>query len=194
MPQRIAILGGTFNPVHWGHLQLATQAHRQVPLDQVIWVPAGHPPHKPQDTTLAPFAQRVAMVERAIAPYPAFTVSTVEQTLPEPSYAIATLQHLQAQSPTAAWYWILGQDSFLSLPQWRDFPALAAACTWLVAPRIGVPPPTPPATVRWHWLRLSPIAISASQIRQRCAQGQSICDWVPKTVQHYIEVNNLYAK
>lgn len=129
----IAIFGGTFNPVHWGHLLIAETAVDQFQLDRVIWVPAFRSPHKAN--ALLAFEHRLEMVRRAIATHPAFVVSAIEGQRQGTSYAIATLNTLQAHEPNACWYWVIGDDAFQSLPRWYASEALIAQCTWLVAPR-----------------------------------------------------------
>ncbi len=129
----IAIFGGTFNPVHWGHLLIAETAFDQFKLDQVLWVPTFRPPHKNQ--ALVAYPHRREMVRRAIADHPGFTLSANDGQPQGTSYAIATLKALQVHYPGARWYWILGNDAFQSLPRWQASQELATHCTWLVAPR-----------------------------------------------------------
>lgn len=133
---KIAIFGGTFNPVHWGHLLIAETAIDQFQLDRVIWVPTFRSPHKTR--SLLAFDHRLEMVRRAIADQPAFSVSAIEGQRQGISYAIATLNTLQALEPKAYWYWIIGSDAFQSLPKWYASESLMAQCTWLVAPRIDL--------------------------------------------------------
>lgn len=132
--QKLAILGGTFNPVHWGHLQMAAAAVEQMQLAQVLWVPTQKPPHK-SDADLLDFQHRLEMVNRAIAPYPDFKVITLKQPTSGPSYAIDTWFALEARYPHSQWFWILGLDAFQSLPRWYQRRELAKRCCWLVAPR-----------------------------------------------------------
>lgn len=129
----VAIFGGTFDPVHWGHLLIAETALDQFHLDRIIWVPTFRPPHKA--SPLVSFEHRLAMVRSAIADHPAFHVSAVDSQQQGTSYAIATFNALQTLEPNACWYWIIGNDAFQSLPNWRASQTLAAQCIWLVAPR-----------------------------------------------------------
>jgi nicotinate-nucleotide adenylyltransferase len=131
--KKIAIFGGTFNPVHWGHLLIAEAAFDQFLLDQVIWVPSYHPPHKSPD--LLAFEHRFKMVQLAIADHPGFAISDIETQRSGQSYAIDTLQALQSLHPAAAWHWIIGLDAFCTLPHWKSSYHLAESCIWLVAPR-----------------------------------------------------------
>jgi nicotinate-nucleotide adenylyltransferase len=130
---KIAIFGGAFNPLHYGHLLLAQTALQQCALECVIWVPAYSPPHKPEH--LLAFQHRLEMVRRAIANHPAFAVSDIEATQTGVSYAIATFTALQTRHPTADWFWIVGMDAFQTLPRWYRSAELIPQCTWLVAPR-----------------------------------------------------------
>lgn len=202
--QNIAIFGGTFNPVHLGHLLVAETALDQFGLDQIIWVPTYHPPHKRR--LMPTFNQRLEMVRLAIADQPAFSLSSLEAETPHTSYAIATLKGLQALYPNTHWYWVLGTDAFQTLPKWRDSSTLAAQCTWLVAPRqingqgeaweeavcqqvaaqIGIP--------NWHLLSMPLLKISSSLIRQYCLECRSIRYLVPDVVRTYIKKLKLYAK
>lgn len=205
--QKIAIFGGTFNPVHWGHLLIAETALNQFSLNAVLWVPAFDPPHKEQP--MATFEQRLAMIWQAIADQSAFQASAIDQQQPGKSYAITTLQNLRQQHPTATWYWIVGSDAFQSLPQWRSANELAAQCTWLVAPRIDWQRLAKPASafdnpikplfkqqleLCWHLLQMPLIEVSSSLVRDRCHHQQSIRYLVPESVRLYIEAQKLYIK
>ena len=144
--RKIAIFGGTFDPVHWGHLLIAETALSQVSVEQVIWIPNRCPPHK----QAAEFEHRLEMVQRAISDRPAFAslpgddsraMATPDQTKRsanrfEPSYAIQTLIDLQAVYPNTHWFWIVGVDAFQTLPRWYRRQELATECDWLVAPRL----------------------------------------------------------
>jgi nicotinate-nucleotide adenylyltransferase len=211
---RVAIFGGTFNPVHWGHLFIAETAFDQFALDRVIWVPAAHPPHKSH--ALLEFADRWEMVQRAIDNRPAFVASDVEAQRPGKSYASATLNALKQQYCRAQWHWILGLDVFSSLPKWRGVTELAADCTWLVAPRQAAAEaaPNPVAeqssialpngagvaadlgrrsiVLQYHLLQMPRIGISSSMIRTHCQQGHSIRYLVPESVRSYITAKKLY--
>ncbi len=208
----VAIFGGAFNPVHWGHLLIAETAFDQFNLDHVIWVPTFQPPHK--TPSILAYEHRFEMVQRAIADHPAFTVSAVDQQRTGPSYAIDTLRALQVLHLNTRWHWIIGHDAFVSLPQWRASQELGAQCIWLVAPRpeagpgseaIGRPGDSdlqpgqstrfalPHALrLRWHWLDMPSVGISSSLVRQRCLAGRSIRYLVPPAVHSYIAGQNLY--
>ncbi|MCL6435138.1 MAG: nicotinate (nicotinamide) nucleotide adenylyltransferase [Leptolyngbyaceae cyanobacterium HOT.MB2.61] len=203
--RKIAIFGGTFNPIHWGHLLIAETALDQAALDQVIWVPTFRPPHKQQ--LLPAFAQRLEMVQCAIADHPAFSLSSIDMEQKGVSYAIETLQRLQVLHPSAQWFWILGSDTFQTLPKWYKSHLLIDQCTWLVAPRWSgncisaeveklreAVTAQLNATLRWQLLQMPAIAISSSLIRQYRLEGRSIRYLVPDPVKIYIEKHKLYAK
>ncbi|MGJ3245446.1 MAG: nicotinate (nicotinamide) nucleotide adenylyltransferase [Elainellaceae cyanobacterium] len=131
---RLGIFGGTFNPVHWGHLLIAETARDQCMLDRVIWVPTHYPPYKSADRQVA-FAHRLEMVNRAIASNPKFCLSAAEQDHTHASFAAETWAQLNSLYPNSHWHWIVGFDAFLSLPRWHRVNEFASQCHWLVAPR-----------------------------------------------------------
>ncbi|MEG4066730.1 nicotinate (nicotinamide) nucleotide adenylyltransferase [Microcoleus sp. Pol11C2] len=132
---KIAILGGTFDPVHWGHVLVAETAASQFALDQVIWVPDRSPPHKWRPD-LASFDQRREMLALAIADRPDFVISPPSANPSDSSFAIDTLLYLQKLYPgDHRWYWIIGSDALLTLPKWHRSGEIAGLCDWLVAPR-----------------------------------------------------------
>jgi nicotinate-nucleotide adenylyltransferase len=213
----IGILGGTFNPVHVGHLEMAQAALVQGSLEHILWVPMQSPPHKKNDT-LADFHHRVAMVQQAIAPYTQYSVSLIEANRLTSSYAIQSWRDLQSAYPSVCqWVWILGLDAFQTLPRWYGRDQLVPHCQWLVAPRspmVASPSVTTHATlvdleescraiahqlalqgisVRWQGLEMSSVRVSSSQIRQRCRDRQPLDGLVPESVQNYLQTYALYA-
>ncbi|MCT7984285.1 nicotinate (nicotinamide) nucleotide adenylyltransferase [Laspinema sp. A4] len=141
-PQRIkkrAILGGTFDPIHWGHLEIAYAALDQVGLNQIIWVIDRHK-RDPRQQSRVEFEHRQEMVRLAIAPEPAFCLGPPSPEDPESGYAIVTGQTLQQRYPDSQWYWIIGADAFSTLPKWYRAAELVEAFEWLVAPRSPSPP------------------------------------------------------
>jgi nicotinate-nucleotide adenylyltransferase len=143
---KIAILGGTFDPVHWGHLLVAQAAASQFALDRIIWMPDRVPPHKSRPD-LAGFDRRREMVAAAIADRPDFVLAPLEANPPGTSFAIHTLLYLKNLYPEAQRYWIVGADAFQTLPKWHRCCEIGGLCDWLVAPRppiVGAVPPCPP--------------------------------------------------
>ncbi len=201
--RKVAIFGGTFNPIHYGHLLIAETALEQFALDQVIWVPTYQPPHKNEELTL--FTHRFAMVQRAVEDNPAFTASDVESQRKDVSYAIVTLNTLQTLHSNTVWFWIIGIDAFQSLSKWVESETLAAQCIWLVAPRLLSDSHTSlqichqvaaniTAPLRWHLLDMPCVGISSSFIRNARQHGRSIRYLVPETVRHYVLEFKLYTK
>ncbi|MEG4104600.1 nicotinate (nicotinamide) nucleotide adenylyltransferase [Microcoleus sp. S13_C5] len=132
---KIAILGGTFDPVHWGHVLVAETAASQFALDRVIWVPDRSPPHK-ERPDLASFEQRREMLALAIGDRPDFLISPRSANPSDSSFAIDTLLYLQKLYPgDHRWYWIIGSDALITLPKWHRCCEIAGLCDWLVAPR-----------------------------------------------------------
>jgi len=167
---RIALLGGTFNPVHCGHLVIAEAARASFHLDRVVFVPAGRPPHKKAPKTSA--AHRVAMLRLAIGGNRAFAVSDWEILQERIVYTYETLEHFRKVWPRAALYFILGADSLQSLPRWRESRRLQRLCRFVALPRIE--------------------AFSSSDIRLRVRLRQSIRSRVPANVARYIQDHELY--
>ncbi|NJK64066.1 MAG: nicotinate-nucleotide adenylyltransferase [Synechococcaceae cyanobacterium SM2_3_1] len=195
---RIAIMGGTFNPVHLGHLIIADQALRQFDLDGVLWVPAGDPPHK----ALAPGASsqdRLHMVKLAIADHQQFQYSDVEIRRPGRSYALTTLEALSEQHPETEWHWILGVDALRDLPSWYGVEKVVKLCQWIIAPRVCPDQPEDVAAavsetlpLRYQILNAPYIEISSTFIREQIQQQGSIRYLVPPSVEDYIHQKNLY--
>ncbi|MBE9235820.1 nicotinate (nicotinamide) nucleotide adenylyltransferase [Anabaena aphanizomenioides LEGE 00250] len=203
--QKLAIFGGTFDPVHWGHLLVAKTALTQLHLEQIIWIPSKNPPHK----QAALFEHRVAMLDIATKNNPAFTVSLIERECSGTSYSINTLIDLSAFYPNTHWYWIIGLDAFQTLPRWYRGYELAQMCDWLIAPRqVGGENIAQSESIcnqvekkfreksyiiNWQLLHTPLVRVSSSIIRELCRQGCSIDDLVPKSVGLYIATHNLYT-
>jgi nicotinate-nucleotide adenylyltransferase len=197
---RIGIFGGTFDPVHLGHLILAEQCHEQGGLDQVWFVPAARPPHKPE-RELTPFAQRVEMLNLAIAGQPAFRVEELEKDRPGPSYTVATLEELNQRHPGSEWFLLIGGDALRDLRGWYQPARIVELATLLVMPRLGVEQ----ASVNQWRTSLGPttrllvmdvplIEISSTDLRQRVGGGRSIRYLVPRAVEVYIREKGLYGR
>lgn len=200
---RYGILGGTFDPPHIGHLLVAQEAHTRLSLDRVWFVPAGLPPHKPdQPVTIA--ASRLAMVERAIADDERFAVSTVELERPGLSYTVDTLRALRATwGPSVELFFVLGWDMLLYLPHWHDAPGVLAELDGLVAmhrPGFGGEPQVvaqlqeqiPGVSEKLILVPMPQVELSSSDIRERVARSLPIRYLVPDTVCQYIVQHGLY--
>lgn len=135
--KRIGLLGGTFNPVHFGHLQLAEAAMTECNLDQVVFIPSGQPPHK-DESVIASFADRIAMLQLAGANDEGFSCMAIEEELPVPSYTIDTLRALGTRFPASTmFFFIIGADAFLDLLSWKAYEDILRSVTLIVAERRG---------------------------------------------------------
>ncbi len=135
---KIGLFGGTFNPIHRCHLTIAAQVRERLPLDQVLFIPSGEPPHKPRNH-MAPAHHRLEMVRLAVAGDPALKVSDVEVRRPDTSYSIDTVRELRRQyDPATDLVFIIGLDAFLEFPSWRQAPDLLRLCHFAVVSRTGM--------------------------------------------------------
>ncbi len=188
---RIGLLGGTFNPVHLGHLLLADGAQEALQLDQVVWIPTRLPPHKsvPEEISAEDRAQ---LVQLAIQDHPAFRLSRLEVDRPPPSYTIDTVRQLQAGSAEGStnWFFLIGSDNVKAITTWRQFDQLVKLVQFVVVPRPGHPPVNLPSGIRL--VDVKTLGISASEIRRRIREGRSIRYLVPESVRLAIEKRGLY--
>lgn len=198
-PRRIGLMGGSFDPVHVAHLALARTARDHLGLDEVRWVPVGQAWQKARE--LAPAADRLAMVQAAIADEPGFVVDDCEIRRDGPSYTLDTVQSLQAQYPGADWFLIIGQDQYRNLPTWQGWDDLLSRVTLAVACR-GDDAPSPPEALQSHphrlvRLPLPPMDVSSTQIRAHLNQGRApdslVPHWLNEPVARYIANHQLYA-
>jgi nicotinate-nucleotide adenylyltransferase len=185
--QKIAIFGGTFNPVHRGHLAVAEAGLQHS--DRILWV-VTQPHYKSAEIT--PYAQRRDMVELAIAPYPQYDLPP----LAEHRYGIDIFHDLEQRYPHTQWYWLIGADAFQTLPRWHQAAELGDRCTWLVAPRSGqLPhekPPNVQSNVQWQWLEMPQVEVSSSLIRRLSHATDDLSQWVPDPIHTYILEHHLY--
>lgn len=198
---RIGILGGTFDPIHNGHLAIAGAARRRFRLDLVYFVPCDLPPHK-NPPRLSQFLHRFTLVALACADEPAFIPSLLEAGPDlrgaKRSYSIDTVRRLSRLAPRARLYFILGADAFLLLPQWKSVRRLVRLCDFIVASRPGTTSgraarvKVPGAAV--HFLRGVYVNVSASGIRRRARRGRSLRGLVPAAVADYIDKMELYRR
>jgi len=194
----IGILGGTFDPIHIGHLVVAEEARIKLGFKEVLFVPAGEPWLK-VDRNITPAVHRVEMVRRAIADNPHFKLCTLEVERPGPSYTVDTLIRLQEQlGGKASLFFILGRDALAELPLWKEPQKLVQLCRLVVAPRLGardfkhLETAIPGLRDKVIQLDMPVIGISSSEIRQRLAQGLPIRYLVPPEVEKYITEQGLY--
>ena len=198
-PRELGVMGGTFDPVHLGHLAVAEEAREVLGLERILFVPAGQPPHKPAGDVTA-VAHRLAMVDLAIADNPAFELSRIEVDRHGPSYTVDTLEALAATRERLTV--ILSAETFVELPTWHEPWRLFEAARVAVAPRWGYPAPDPgwvSATFpgredRVTYLEGPRLGVSSTALRARIAARRSIRYLVPEPVAAYIAANNLYAE
>ncbi len=183
----IGIFGGTSDPIHHGHLILARDAIGQLQLESVIFVPAAISPHKLAQTPAAADI-RVQMLRAAIEGEPQFCLDTLELERPGPSYAVDTMETLRAREPATQFVYLIGEDNVARLSTWHRFAELSKLVQFAVLDRTGLKTEHPFATVRRH------IDISATDIRNRVAQGQSIRYLVPPAVETIIREHKLYRE
>ena len=222
-PLKLGLLGGSFNPIHNGHLTIARLVRDKLRLDQVLFIPTGEPPHK-RDGSMAPAKDRHEMVRLAIAGTPSFELSDIEIRRTGKSYSIDTIRELQRQfGPSTELYFLIGLDAFLDLPDWKDPMELLRACRFVVVPRPGQSfrsladmPLLPkldshaltqldtetrpqldiavPSCRGIICLPIPPCSTSASDIRQRIKQRASLANMLPPPVESYILQHRLYQE
>lgn len=195
MGKRVGIMGGSFDPVHNGHLIIAVDALEQCALDHVLWVPAAAAPLR-ESGPVAAAAARLEMVRLAIDGIPAFSVDRCEVDRGGTSYAWDTATALQQRQSGARLYWIIGADQLSRLPAWHRIDDLAGVVDFIVANRPNCPVDQSVAAtnLRLHHLRSRSVGVSSSEIRQRLASGQTIAPFVPTAVKDYIFHHHLYIK
>ncbi len=212
---KIGLFGGTFDPIHWGHLRSAEEVSETFGLDRVYFIPAAVPPHKRGQTT-TPVRDRLQMVRLAVAKNPRFHVSTVEISRAGVSYSIDTIRDFAAKKqPGDLLYFIIGLDAFREIGTWKDFAELFPLCHFIVTSRPGSKDNDPlkgtgvavkklfcydfrrknyrhGSGTRVFFDELTDIAISASEIRALVKAGKSIRYLVPAEVERYIKRRGLY--
>jgi nicotinate-nucleotide adenylyltransferase len=192
---RVGFYGGSFDPVHNGHLAVAEAARTKLELDEVWLVPTGHPSHR--DEPYASYEDRFEMVRLAVDGKLSLLASDVESPQSAPKhYTIETIRRLRQSRPADEWFVILGMDSFNNLHTWREPQALASEAELIVVSRPGLQPDAKlrlPAS-RVHFIPAVQVDVSASQIRRRVVEGQRIAGLVPARVEEYIHAHHLYEQ
>ncbi len=203
--QRVGMIGGTFDPVHFGHLVIAEEVRAALDLAEMVFVPAGHPPHK-TGGIVTETRHRLAMLELAIAANPYFTISTIDVERPGPSYTVDTLRLFRQQrGEHTAIYFVIGWDSLEELPTWYNPEEILAQVAHLVAVhrpgykevrgyRDRMEERLPGLKQRLLMMPAPQLEISATDLRQRVAQGRPIKYQTPEAVERYISENRLYGQ
>ena len=193
------MLGGTFDPVHLGHLTLAERALEQLELDKLLWLPAGDPWRK-ADRQVTAAKHRVEMVRCAIEGRESFELSMLEIEREGPTYTVETMTAFKKQYPGSELYFLLGQDALADMPNWRDPERLIALATMAVAARgqyrrspAELDLLVPGLGGRVTWIEMQHLEIDATELRRRAAAGQSLRDATPAAVATYIREQRLYS-
>lgn len=199
---RLGVFGGSFDPVHYGHLLLAECCREQCALDWVWFVPAATAPHK-LGTTVASAADRIEMLRLAIAGHEGFDVSTLETDRGGLSYTVDTLAKINRTHPSAELFLLMGADSLVDLATWREPERICELATPVVVERPDLSPAdTSPLTailddsvierIKRHRVAMPAVNYASSEIRHRVAAGDSIRFRTPRAVEKYIETHGLY--
>ncbi len=219
MHQRIGIMGGTFNPIHFGHLAAAEEIRERLNLDKVLFIPSFIPPHK-QEEQRPTAAQRREMVLLALRSNPLFGLSDIELQRGGTSYTVDTIRALRSLHPESALFFITGLDSFLEIQTWHQWHELLGSCAFVILSRpgyrfsdlmkLGFMKPFEaelaslgresahqvhilPSGFDLHLAVIPQYDISSTDIRRRVREGRSIKYLLPEPVEHYIIANKLYA-
>ncbi|MGB3905038.1 MAG: nicotinate-nucleotide adenylyltransferase [Anaerolineae bacterium] len=199
--QRIGVIGGTFDPIHYGHLAAAEEARVRMNLERVLFVVAGVPPHK-LDEEVTPVEHRLAIVSLAIASNPHFEISRVDVDRPGPSYTVDTISILRKQwGQETEVYFIMGLDSLAELPTWHHPQRLIQLCRLLAVKRPGfetdmaeLEASVPGISSRVEIIDMPEVDISSSDLQQRVRDGLPIKYQVPEEVERYIMAHELYRR
>ncbi len=188
---RLGLYGGTFDPVHLGHLLVAQAAIEELSLDRLFFIPATQSPFKPEFKP-ASAALRIRMLRLALAGQERVEVDEQETLRGGISYSIDTVRDYVARFPGAELFWLIGADHVGSLPRWREAEQLAQLAEFVVIPRPGSSPASLPAPYRLRELRGFPLSLSSSEIRSRVGAGRAIRHLVPAAVAEVIPAEGLY--
>lgn len=205
MPEKIGIMGGTFDPIHYGHLLAAEESRRQLQLDRVIFVPTGIPPHKKDGRVTSP-EDRYAMTLLATAGVREFSVSRIEIDRKRASHTVDTLKELREEGlsagtglPSPLFFFITGMDALLSIESWKEYLFLPSLCSLVTVTRPGYSASEIeklPIAIRQvlKIVEIPQFAISSTEVRLRVREGKGIRFLVPHLVENYIEHRGLYRK
>ncbi len=190
---RIGVMGGSFDPIHLGHLLVAEDVCQQLKLTKLLFVPTYQPPHRP--LPLADFQHRVNMTKLAISYHPQFAISDIEKNQPTPSYTVNTLRELCQLYPQARLFFVIGYDQYWQIKKWYKAKELTQLACLIVVSRPGIEKPKlfsahDPNQVRF--LSVITVAIASHEIRQRIFRGLSVRYLVPSAVARYIYQHRLY--
>ncbi len=216
MKERIGILGGTFNPIHSGHLKVAKEVLKKFRLEKILFIPSYIPPHKESVDIASPF-HRLKMIELAISSFSQFIASSIEIEAKGKSYSIYTLKKMKKNFPEATVFFILGIDAFIEIDTWREYKKVLEQCYFIIVSRPGYRLEEASGTLPKEYMEkiievkdvevikedlllsykiflfpMESLNISSTEIRKKIRQDQSIKGSVPEAVMEYIQKNKLY--
>ena len=200
--QRIGLMGGSFNPIHYGHLCLAREAYRQKKLDRILFLPCGTP-YRKKRIYMASGADRFRMTELAVKGYPQFAVSDMEIRWGGNTYTCDTLRQLVRENSGCSYYFIVGADCLFSVENWKRPDVIFENCIFLVGMRNGVNPEGMCRKkaelekifgARIEILSFPDIPVSSTLIRERIKHGENIRYLVPESVRNYMEEKHIYTE
>lgn len=199
---KLGIFGGTFDPVHYGHLLLAEMCRQQLELSEVRFVPAGAPPHK-SESGITDGHTRADMLQLAVSGYPEFHVDRRELKRAGPSFTVDTLHEFALEFPDAELCFLMGADSLRDVSGWRDPTRIAELATLVAVNRPGLPEPTPQQVVEWSGaglaagirvLSMPGVDLSATDLRRRIREGRGLRFMTPKAVEAFIDHHQIYRE
>jgi len=218
MKERVGLFGGTFDPIHCGHIRAAEEVLKRFSLDRVLFIPSFIPPHK-ERTGIAPAGDRLRMVELACREEPRFAASSIEVDAGEKSYSVITLEKVKRIYPGAWTFFVLGVDAFLEIETWRDYKRVLKECLFIVISRPGYRIEQTEGLLGRSWvekvhhvsesenisddllrtrrvflLSIPALDISSTEVRRRIERGETIKGLVPEAVEDYIHSHNLYRE
>jgi nicotinate-nucleotide adenylyltransferase len=188
----IGLYGGSFDPIHLGHLLVAQAAKEELSLDRIFFIPAAHSPFKPQSHA-SPATDRLRLLRLALCGYTWAEIDDQEIRRGGVSYSIDTVRDYLTRFPKSTLHYLIGADNVATLPKWRDANELAKLTQFIVIPRPGEQPMELPAPFRGQTLRGFPLAVSSSEIRERVRTGLPIRNLVPAVVEESIKSTGMYV-
>jgi nicotinate-nucleotide adenylyltransferase len=188
---KIGLFGGSFDPVHNGHLLIARAAREELALDRMVFIPAAQSPFKPESAP-APATARLRLLRLALAGDATSEIDELEINRGGVSYTVDTLRHYAGRFPGAELFYLIGADQAAQLSNWREPVELARLAKFVVAPRPGERPPALPAPFQGHALRGFPLAVASSELKARVKAGLPITHLTPAAVAEAIAINRLY--
>ncbi|MCF2682755.1 nicotinate-nucleotide adenylyltransferase [Faecalicatena contorta] len=201
---KIGIMGGTFDPIHNGHLMLGQAAYEAANLDQVWFMPNGNPPHKNSSSMESEVEDRIRMTELAIRPFPQFKLELYETECTKISYSYLTMEYMTKEYPKDEFYFILGADSLFTIELWKYPEKFFRTCTVLATYRDDINTMekmnkqirylTEKYDAKIELFSTSPVKVASHKLREEVKKGRSISDYVPEEVETYILSHHLYQK